>query len=396
MKYFFTGHISLDNRGSEAILRGLTDLIKKFDSAPLFIIPSLKPAVDSSVWGDDPKVTFVKAGIPFLTRIWSQFTKFRYFQRLIISLSPPLPKYYKDLIDEADVVMSIGGDMYTDEGKFPLWIYQTDRYALRQRKPIYLVGATVSDFKIRSHKELLIDHFSQFNNLLVREDDSYKRLNEDFGVENVMKTSDSAFWMEPIEVDKYRQFFKERDASREVVGLNISPLLEKLGDTKGVKDALVSLAKNNPTVDFILIPHVFVPQNNDLEYLQQLKIEQLNLVDNIYIVECVLNAPELKFIISKLDFLIAARTHATIAAFSSGVPTICLAYSDKAFGLARRIYASDKFVLTFNELDSVSLSRAFNELRQQGSNLRICIADSVENERILSFNVFTKVFSELK
>jgi hypothetical protein len=45
------------------------------------------------------------------------------------------------------------------------------------------------------------------------------------------------------------------------------------------------------------------------------------------------NAMELKWTLSRLDWFAGARMHATIGAFSSGVPTLGLGYSDKAQGV---------------------------------------------------------------
>ena len=40
-----------------------------------------------------------------------------------------------------------------------------------------------------------------------------------------------------------------------------------------------------------------------------------------------------------------ARTHATIAALSSGVPTLSLAYSRKAYGINQDLFGSQEFCL---------------------------------------------------
>jgi colanic acid/amylovoran biosynthesis protein len=42
---------------------------------------------------------------------------------------------------------------------------------------------------------------------------------------------------------------------------------------------------------------------------------------------------ELKWVLARLDWFAGARMHATIGAFSSGVPTLGLGYSDKAYGV---------------------------------------------------------------
>jgi polysaccharide pyruvyl transferase WcaK-like protein len=53
-------------------------------------------------------------------------------------------------------------------------------------------------------------------------------------------------------------------------------------------------------------------------------------------------APELKYIISKCDFFVGTRTHATIAAYSSCVPTLVVGYSVKARGIARDLFGTEE------------------------------------------------------
>ena len=54
------------------------------------------------------------------------------------------------------------------------------------------------------------------------------------------------------------------------------------------------------------------------------------------------SAPELKYIISKCRLFVGARTHATIAAYSSGVPTLVVGYSVKARGIARDLFGTEE------------------------------------------------------
>ena len=53
-----------------------------------------------------------------------------------------------------------------------------------------------------------------------------------------------------------------------------------------------------------------------------------------------LNASEIKWIISQCSAFIGARTHSTIAALSSSVPTISLGYSLKAKGINEDIFGN--------------------------------------------------------
>lgn len=84
------------------------------------------------------------------------------------------------------------------------------------------------------------------------------------------------------------------------------------------------------------------------------------------------NAMELKGYISRCRFLIAARTHASIAGYSTGVPTLVVGYSVKAVGIASDLFGTAKnYVLPVNALSrKEELSEAFDWLMKHEENIR--------------------------
>ena len=98
-----------------------------------------------------------------------------------------------------------------------------------------------------------------------------------------------------------------------------------------------SLLKGDPNLRLLLIPHVHKPETeteSDLAACRRL-LRRLGPVAHkrVYILEQHLDAMELKWVLAKLDWFAGARMHATIGAFSSGVPTLGLGYTDKARGV---------------------------------------------------------------
>jgi polysaccharide pyruvyl transferase WcaK-like protein len=75
-----------------------------------------------------------------------------------------------------------------------------------------------------------------------------------------------------------------------------------------------------------------------------------------------LNAPQIKYVISKCRFFIGARTHSTIAALSSNIPTVSIAYSIKARGINQDIFGHTDYVLDVNNLNYHSLINYFDSL----------------------------------
>ena len=74
------------------------------------------------------------------------------------------------------------------------------------------------------------------------------------------------------------------------------------------------------------------------------------------------NCNQLKKIISKCRMFIGARTHSTIAAYSTCVPTLVLGYSVKSRGIARDIFGNEKdMVISVQDLNnSNDLINIFN------------------------------------
>ena len=73
---------------------------------------------------------------------------------------------------------------------------------------------------------------------------------------------------------------------------------------------------------------------------------------------------ELKEFIGKCRFMIAARTHASIAAYSMAIPSIVIGYSVKSIGKAQDLFGTDEnFVLSIKSIEKEdSLLRRFQWL----------------------------------
>ena len=87
-----------------------------------------------------------------------------------------------------------------------------------------------------------------------------------------------------------------------------------------------------------LIPHVVWSHNDDRKPLSQL-YEMFKDTGRVVMIEDH-NAEELKGYIARCRLMVVARTHASIAAYSTQVPTLVVGYSVKARGIAKDIFGS--------------------------------------------------------
>ena len=81
---------------------------------------------------------------------------------------------------------------------------------------------------------------------------------------------------------------------------------------------------------------------------------------------------ELKGYIARCRFFIGARTHATIAAYSTLVPTLVLGYSVKSRGIARDLFGSEEhYVIPVQGMtDANALADGFDWLLENESTIR--------------------------
>lgn len=110
----------------------------------------------------------------------------------------------------------------------------------------------------------------------------------------------------------------------------------------------ITIANYQNTIEYILdetdmgialIPHV-VWQEGDDRIPLRLLYDKYKKSGRIMFVEDH-NCMELKGIIAQCRFFIGARTHATIAAYSSGIPTLVVGYSVKARGIAKDLFGKE-------------------------------------------------------
>lgn len=129
------------------------------------------------------------------------------------------------------------------------------------------------------------------------------------------------------------------------VGLNISGLLMKGGYTqknmfglefnyqKMINDLIDRLLAHDDIETVHLVSHVIPQERGGVEDDLQPALELAERFPQIIVAPAFADPSEAKSYISGLDFFAGARMHACIAAFSSGVPVVPMAYSRKFEGL---------------------------------------------------------------
>ena len=254
-------------------------------------------------------------------------------------------------LNQEAVLVSIGGDNYCyGENEF---IYMVNRYAKVHNSRTVLWGCSVEPDAI---SEQMAADLKSYDLIVARESISYdmlKKINK-----NTVLKPDPAFTMFPTKCQLPSVFHQSK-----VIGINLSPLIIRSEKIPGVTIRnyikLIQFILSDTSYSVALIPHVVWQTNDDRTILNQLKSE-FSDTDRVVLVEDH-TAPELKYIISHCELFVGARTHATIAAYSTEVPTLVVGYSVKAKGIAKDIFGSfEKYVLPVqNLMDDNDLRNAF-------------------------------------
>ena len=266
-------------------------------------------------------------------------------------------------LKKGDIALSIGGDNYCYSSYKEHAIL--NKYLNKMGVKTVLWECSVEPSLIDEEMKKDLEKYSL---IVARETISYEALKKVNN--NVIYSPDPAFVMNSEKPDdNYKLFFE-----KETVGINISPVVIEYSkhDDIVLKNVyvLIDYILQNTEYNIALIPHVSWEFTNDTEILTSIKNHYAGNKRIILIPE--MEAKKLKYIISKCSLFIGSRTHATIAAYSSNVPTLVLGYSVKAKGIAKDIFGSyEKFVISTQELNYFDeLKNAFIWLDENKSELK--------------------------
>gem|GEM_PF-57710 len=236
-------------------------------------------------------------------------------------------------LDNIDVAISIGGDnyCYSDQD----WLIRHNRIIRDRGIKTVLWGCSLSE-EVLEAKDIQED-MRGFSLIMARESITYAALVRHGITRNTKLYPDPAFTLKSIQLELPQGFIEN-----ETIGINISPLVQMLEHGRGMLynnyHKLVRYILEHTAYQVALIPHVVWKSSNDLEPLKRL-YREFSATGRVVLMGDH-NCMELKGYISRCRMFIGARTHATIAAYSTCVPTLVLGYSVKSRGIAKDIFGT--------------------------------------------------------
>lgn len=262
--------------------------------------------------------------------------------------------------------ISIGGDNYCYDNMLDRLIL-ANRMFHRQGSKTMLFGCSIEP-ELLQKKEIAED-MRRYDAIVARESITYEALLDVCEKEKVYLCPDPAFLLETQKLP-----LPEGWAEGRMLGLNISPMILEKESRPGITmenyKALIAHILKTTDLSIVLIPHVVWENNDDRKPIAGLYSAFAQTGRVIRLEDA--SAPQLKGYISRCRFFIGARTHATIAAYSSCVPTLVVGYSVKAQGIAKDLFGTaQNYVLPVQKLSQKEeLIGAFEWLKEHEGMMR--------------------------
>lgn len=268
------------------------------------------------------------------------------------------------------LAVSIGGDNYCYDSMLNDLRLSNSAFQKAGAQTM-LLGCSIEP-ELLEKKEILKD-LSSYHTIIARESITYEALRQALGDAkdgkiHILCYPDPAFTLKAKHLPLPKGF-----AEGNTVGINISPMVqdneEKGGITIECYRELIRFIIENTGMQVALIPHVVWENNDDRKPIHELyeNFRTSGRVVEIGDASC----EELKGYIGRCSLFVGARTHATIAAYSSCVPTLVVGYSVKARGIARDLFGTEEnYVIPVQGLrQKEDLARGFQWLYERRNEI---------------------------
>ena len=281
-----------------------------------------------------------------------------------------------------DIVISVGGDNFGDDYGEPGRYFEAIELAKKAGAKTVIWGASIGPFHDDNAAARWARILKQVDLITAREDLTVAYL-ESLGVaDNVRPVADPAFLMPACEPDSVIGI-PDRPGKM-VVGIGMSDLVTRYGygisgdEYMRAFTGFIRYLREALDATVVLVPHVIgtAVGTNDMTACQEV-IRHLPISSDLAILDESYDARQMKYCISQCDFFVGARTHSTIAALSTGVPTISIAYSAKAWGINKAVLDTDEFVMPIKEVSYNRLTRCFAKLRDRASEIRAQLRERI-------------------
>lgn len=354
-------HAGSGNHGCEAIVNSTCHMLEEL---PKLLVTNSRE--EDEFYSLAPLCTVLqekKIAEHFFAHVWY------YFWRALFHDPESFMRYrFRQVLGKklAPLYISVGGDMYCYDISRRESMLANSTFCRAGAKTV-LWGCSIEPELLK--EQAVIEDMKRYELITPRESITEAALKNAGITENVKMFPDPAFFLKPEETDMPENFREGK-----TIGINVSPMIIQHEKIKGITNQnyrkLIEHILKDTDNSVALIPHVIWKNNDDREALKEL---YKGYEENQRVIFCQdMSCQRLKYVISKCRAFIGARTHATIAAYSSHVPTLVVGYSVKALGIARDLFGNEKhYVLPVQALEETGeLIRAYDWLMEREGEIR--------------------------
>ena len=374
MRIGLYGIYGVYNFGCEAIVRGAVKFIRdRFDDCKIVYF-SYSYEFDRKALSDlGIKIVPVEKNPTFIVRAINKAFRITHFEKQLFTIP------FRELMDQIDIVFSIGGDIYTvpaylrKRKKYPYYNHLIDfcDRAISCGKKVIVYGASVGPFgEDKRAVDYYVKNLRKYDNILCREPDSVDYL-KSLGLSNMTFFPDPAFTVKMAQTE---------EVEKQYIGVNLSPL--SLNETNGgygaaevrliasLMDGLIEETNEK----LLFIPHVVAehPSDNDYLFLKEIH-KEMSHKDKVSFADYSGGFLGIKKQLRTCIIVISARMHCAINAVCENVPTIFLSYSQKSIGMCKYIYGDEKWVIKLGDMDRELIGKAREMLNNSDEQSR-CLA----------------------
>ena len=248
----------------------------------------------------------------------------------------------QNVFKNADYILDLGqGDSFADiygSGRFYM-IFRSYEIAKYFKIPMCILPQTIGPFEDKEIRRRAIHGIEYASLVLARDKQSLNYTKQLVPTKEVKEIIDVAFFLPYEKIEQDKDFIH--------VGLNVSALLWNGGysrnnqfdlkcDYSKLVRSIIDYFLSIHNVKVHLVPHVVEAERSlslENDYAVSYDLWRGYHDSRLVLAPFALSPIDIKSYIAGMDFFMGARMHATIGAFSSGVPVVPMAYSRKFNGL---------------------------------------------------------------
>lgn len=419
MNILLTGAISLSNKGTCAIAISTINTIRKYFPNDKIDIELFYPDKQRDIYPIDKElnVNIVKPPIQnpiYGLSIFIYIMILPYIRKVFKNWNYFVPKHYAN----ADIVIDISAEAfikYYDDD----FIQYTKRYLLHLYpllvgiflgKRIVLLSQTMAPFGY--FKPLMKYIIRRCAYMSVRDDISIKNLEkEGIDISNIHISADPAFLLDAsskdkidqILIDEHLDLIKIRNEGSIVLGVCLAKTTGRVLDEKELRHLIEIVSR---TLDSLIVDKklfvIFVPHSSgkirtdsdDVLVGERLKEILINK-QRFFLIKGDYSPQDIKGIIRECDIMLSLRMHPIIAALSLGIPSILIAFNDKAYGLMKR-FDLENYVCDIRNLSEDELYIKLTTLVENRHNIHEKINAKLPYINKLITDSFDNLYKRMK